>query len=319
MKKKEMLVIGAGSIGQRHALNLSELGVRVSLYDTNKVSLLEFCKSTGFTPVINLERDLEKSNYCAAIVCTPNHLHIPYAQMVADAGIHLFIEKPLSHSFEGIACLIETVKARKLLAMAGFNLRFEPGLKFIKKNLDLKNVAFAIIEYGSYMPEWRKGVDYRKTYSANKSMGGGIILDDVHELDYACWLFGYPDTFHASYGKYSSFEIDVEDVVDFQMKYPDKLVTIHADYLQRNYTRSCKIGFRDGYGIEWIFGSHVTIYSESGEKTNNYKAHFSVNDMYKDEMKEFIHSIDQGIQPESDLDNAARILTMAISAKMEMT
>jgi predicted dehydrogenase len=305
MKKKDILVIGAGSIGRRHALNLSKLGARVSMYDTDQTSLLEFCKSKSFTPVLNLERDMEKCNYSAAIVCTPNHLHIPYAQMGADAGIHLFIEKPLSHSFEGIARLIDTVKAKKLLAMAGFNLRFEPGLKFIKKNLDLKNVAFAIIEYGSYMPEWRKGVDYRKTYSANKSMGGGIILDDVHELDYACWLFGYPDTFHACYGKYSSFEIDVEDVADFHMKYPDKLVTIHADYLQRHYTRSCKICFRDGYLTEWVFGDHVTEYTETGENIFSYRDRFTANDMYLEEMRYFLTRVENGTTPESNLENCA--------------
>ena len=317
MTGQQILVIGAGSIGRRHATNLSGLGARVGIYDVNTAAVRDFCKNTKVSAVSDLNRALDTGGYDAALVCTPNHLHISCAQAVADAGLHLFIEKPLSHSPDGVDHLVSTVKKKGLLTMAGFNLRFEPGLRFIKTHLDPTQVAFALIEFGSYLPEWRPGVDYRAVYSAQKSMGGGIILDDVHELDYACWLFGYPAATRSGSGTFGALEIDVEDVADIQLHYPDKLITIHTDYLQRTYTRRCKIVLKDGFAIEWVYGDHATFFSDADERTLRYRDTFSANDMYVDEMKEFLRCLEEGRAPESDLANAAAILKIALDAKKE--
>jgi len=318
MKGVTILVIGAGSIGRRHAANLFDLGAHVSMYDVNTALLEEFCENSHFFAVYDLDLDLKTKDYTAALICTPTSLHIPYAQKVAEAGINLFIEKPLSHSLEGVNHLVDTVKTNRLLTMAGFNLRFEPGLMFIKKNLKPDNVAFANIEFGSYLPEWRPGIDYRDVYSARKSMGGGIILDDVHELDYACWLFGYPESICSSFGTCSSLEIDVEDVADIQMRYRNKLVTIHMDYLQRIYTRQCKIVMKDGFCIEWVYGDHATFFFDAGEQSIHYKNTFSANDMYKNEMREFLSCLETHKNPESNLNNAVTILKIALEAKREL-
>jgi len=201
--------------------------------------------------------------------------------------------------------------------MAGFNLRYEPGLQYLKQTIDPEAIAFAQIECGSYLPLWRPGTDYRRTYSARKAMGGGIILDDVHELDYACWLFGYPREVRCSFGQFGNLDIDVEDTAVFHLLYPRQLVTIHADYLQRRYTRRCKLCTRDGYEVAWTFGKGVTVSGEGGEETFLYQDRFVPNDMYVDEMRAFLRSIETGEPPESDLENAARILGIALAAKGE--
>lgn len=146
-------------------------------------------------------------------------------------------------------------------------------------------------------------------------MGGGIILDDVHELDYACWLFGFPDTVSCACGKFSNFEIDVEDTADIRFIYNNRLVTLHADYLQRRYNRTCKICMRDGSTIEWIFGNSVTEYHADEECSFSYRESFDVNSMYVAEMKEFLHCLNDHVVPESDLQNARRILEIALNAK----
>ena len=149
-------------------------------------------------------------------------------------------------------------------------------------------------------------------------MGGGIILDDVHEIDYACWLFGYPDSVLCTFGNYGGLDIDVEDVADMHLRYPDKIVTIHSDYLQRRYTRKCKICFRDGYSTEWVFGDHVTEYTEAGENTYSYGDRFKPNDMYFDEMNDFLSCLKNDTPPDSNLENAVQILKIALIAKKEM-
>jgi len=312
---KRMLIIGAGSIGRRHATNLANLGLEVSVFDVDIPLLQKVCSENAWNAVTRLDDALDEMHFDAAVICTPNHLHIPYAQKAVDAGLHIFVEKPLSHSIAGVDRLIQSCNDQGSTGMVGFNLRFEPGLQYLKRCINPNEVAFAQVEFGSYLPGWRPGTDYTKGYSANKSMGGGIILDDIHEIDYACWLFGYPKSVIASAGTLSDLEIDVEDTAQMNFIYPKKLVAIHMDYLQRRYTRTCKICFRNGYSMEWVFGDHVTDFSPNGENIFSYKDRFAINDMYISEMKYFLDCILNGIKPESSLENAAKVLHIALEAK----
>jgi len=307
----KVLIIGAGSIGRRHATNLSTLGVDVGVYDTNQDLLKGVCGD----PISDLDSAIESHYYTASLICTPTNLHVPLSQMVVDAGMDIFIEKPLSHSWKGVYTLLKSIDKKSVVAMAGFNLRYEPGLLYLKKIIPEKEIAFVRIECGSHMPTWRDGVDYRKVYSANKSMGGGIILDGIHELDYACWLFGYPDSVRGSFGTFSNFEIDVEDTANIQFTYEDKHIEIHLDYLQKRYTRTCKICLRDGNTIEWTFGEGVVEYTDGNRKAWIYKDRFNINDLYLEEIKTFLRHIKERTQPESDTPNAATILNLALRVK----
>ena len=313
--RKKVIIIGAGSIGRRHATNLVTLGIEVSVFDVNQPLLKTICAENPWNPIVDLDFAFDQNQFDAAIICTPNYLHIPYAQKAVDAGLNIFIEKPLSHNRQGVNELLGDVDKKSLIGMAGFMLRFEPGLCYIKRVLDISQVAFARIESASHMPLWHPESDYRKSYSANRSMGGGIILDDVHEIDYAFWLFGIPESVSCAYGRFSNFEIDVEDTADIRFIYPERLVTLHADYLQRRYSRNCKICLKDGTTIEWVFGNSVTEYKIDGEKIFNYREGFDVNSLYIDEMREFITCITEHKNPESNLENAKKILEIALNAK----
>jgi hypothetical protein len=109
----------------------------------------------------------------------------------------------------------------------------------------------------------------------------------------------------------------VEDVADIQLIYPDKLVTIHSDYLQRQYTRRCKVCLRDGDILEWEFGKWVTTITEEKRAVFSYAGTFDPNQMYIEEMKVFIESIKNRTLPESDIENAEKILKIALKAKWD--
>src|SRR5205807_8193605 len=102
--------------------------------------------------------------------------------------------------------------------MVGYNLRFhEPAARLAEIVHDgrLGRVHLAHVWFGSWLPDWRPNVDYRTTYSAQRALGGGILLDAIHELDLVVWLFG-DDHFTvagAVVERIGSLEIDVEDTV----------------------------------------------------------------------------------------------------------
>ena len=92
----------------------------------------------------------------------------------------------------------------------------------------------------SYLPEWRPGTDYRRTYAAQEG-AGGVKLDLIHEFDYLFTLFGLPDVSYLLEGKFSELEIKSVDGVSFVGRYPDKTLELHLDYYGRVPRREIEI------------------------------------------------------------------------------
>jgi len=131
--------------------------------------------------------------------------------------------------------------------MIGCNMRFYPCLKFIKSYLTKKKLGkvYAINhECGYYLPNWRPGTDYRKNFAAHKSMGGGIILDDIHEFDLLFWLNDFAPVKDSKfiYDRLGSLKIDTEDFSIASFKFANKVLgSVQSDYLQQSRTRTCKV------------------------------------------------------------------------------
>jgi predicted dehydrogenase len=188
------LVVGCGSIGRRHAKNLKFLGVQnLALCDTNADALnlcAEEVQGQLFSDYLEALSDFKPD---MTVICTPPVYHVEEALEALRARSHVFIEKPLSHESSGIEVLIAEARHRDRNVQIGYNMRFHPGLKILKDLIDsgkIGRVLWLNAESGQYLPDWRPWQNYRDSYSARKDLGGGIILDGSHELDYICWLLG---------------------------------------------------------------------------------------------------------------------------------
>jgi predicted dehydrogenase len=126
--------------------------------------------------------------------------------------------------------------SQKSFSMVGYVLRFLPLLHSIKKIIQeniLGEIYSARIEVGQYLPDWRPNSDYRLGVSSQKSLGGGVLLELSHEIDYCTWMFGFPEKIFCSASKISDLEIDVEDNAQLIFEYPKKRVTLSLDFFQR--------------------------------------------------------------------------------------
>jgi len=249
----KVVVVGVGSIGMRHLKNLVELGHEVHAVDIDKEKLdaVRDIASGTFDAV----EEALKVKPDAALICTFSNAHIAPAIKCARAGCHIFIEKPLSLSLEGVDELARVIEKNKLISMVGCNMRFHPAISYIYNTLD-RNPAFkkklwAALEFGYYLPFEKK--DYQWSYKANKSMGGNLIFDGIHELDYAVWFFGEQLEVFCIKGILSNLEIDTEDYVEMMIKFKSgTLCKVHMDYLQHGYSRRCKVVCADGT-VVWDF------------------------------------------------------------------
>lgn len=315
-----VLVIGSGSIGRRHAKNLSDLGVKVSLFDINRTLLANVCRENNFTPVEDLDLALAKEQYCAALICTPTSLHLEHALRAADAGCHIFIEKPISDTCDGLPRLLDLIEKEKLATLVGCNFRFHPGLIKIHALLGegaIGRIISSRAQFGQYLPDWHPCEDYRHTYSAQKNLGGGVILDRIHEIDYMRWLFGDVSELTAMAGHISHLEIDTEDVAEIVLKFTNGSIgSIHLDYIRRTYDASLEIIGETGT-IRWNYQNHfIEWYVAADNRWQSIKwENRDSNQMYVDEMKHFLKVIDNQEESICPVLEGIKVLEIALAVK----
>ena len=325
MMNKSIVVVGCGSIGQRHIRNLAEVGVdEIIGVDHDEQMLNEAKKSGADLTYSDLAPAIQQNNIDAGFVCVPNHLHIQIASQLADKGIDLFIEKPLSHTMDGVTDLISKTKENNLISLVGCNLRFHPGIQTIKELLDKDAIGKTVsvkIEAGSYLPGWHPDDDYKNMYSARENEGGGAILDFIHEIDYARWLFGDVSSVSAMAGTYSDLELETEDLGAMLLEFENDLIgELHVDYVQRSYSRSCKvIGTNGTLYWEWQQGSVEEFDPEAEQWVSHRLPEWTMNDMYIDETRHFLQSIENRDETISGLESGKSALEIALAAKRSNT
>lgn len=318
--KIKALVVGGGSIGARHLGNLSRLGIdSLALVEPDPRRREEVCDGAilGFDelkPAFLWGPDI-------IIIATPSHLHVEQALKAAQRGIHLFIEKPLSHIEDGLVELSREIESQKLVSLVGCNMRFHPGPAMVKKLLDqgaVGRVLFARIHTGSYLPDWRPSQDYRKSYSANSSMGGGCILDCIHEIDLAQWYLGDVESVFCTAGHMSSLDINVEDVASLICKHSSGPTSeIHLDYVQRTYERGCQIVGEQGT-IFWDYNQgEVRWFDALEDSWTRFTGpkRWDPNQMYLDELEHFLECVSHGRQTVLPVSDAIKVMNIVFAAK----
>jgi len=315
------LVVGCGSIGKRHIRNLKALGIQdIIAHDLKRERCQEVEQEFGLKCYADLEEALA-GKPDVALICTPTSRHIPAALSAAQWGCHLFIEKPLSHSLDSVDELLAIVAKKGLVTLVGCNMRFHPGIVKMKELLEKQSIGkilSARVQAGQYLPDWHPWEDYRQGYSANISLGGGVLLDGIHEIDYITWFLGKVSQVFCFAGKLSSLEIDTEDTVEILMWLKSGAIAeVHLDYVQHPYGRSCQLIGEKGT-ILWDFNDkQVKLYSARTKEWQVFDQppNYDTNQMYLDEMRHFIQCLEGKARPVQDAKQGKALLEIVLAAK----
>lgn len=317
---RRFAVIGCGSIGKRHIANLKFLGVKDILAYDPQTERREEAARLGAATSATLDA-LWENRPEVCVITAPTALHLPLALEAAERGCHLFIEKPLSHEWSGVERLIDAVGRHKLITLVGCNMRFHPGLRKVKRLLErgaIGRVIAARVEAGQYLPDWHPTEDYRKNYSARRELGGGVILDAIHEIDSVRWLAGEAAAVVCFAEKLSRLEIDTEDTAALLVRFDSGAIgEVHVDYVQRAYSRTCQVIGEEGT-LHWDYTTgQVRWYAARDRqwKTFANPAGWQANQMYLDEMSHFLRCLVGQERAELDVPEAARVLRIALAAK----
>ncbi len=238
------VVVGQGSIGQRHARLLAELGLDVRTVSRHL--------PVGSTNHGTLGDALAEGPVDYVVIATPTGNHGVALRALCDAhyrGLTL-VEKPL------VAHLDTDVPRPQGPVFVAYNLRFHPALQRLKRELQVQTVLSASAYAGQYLPQWRPEQDYRRSYSASPEEGGGVLRDLSHELDYLIWLLGPWQSATGTISRTGTLEIRTEDSVSLLARTERcPLLHLELNYLDRVGQRTLTIHTRDHtYALDLVRG-----------------------------------------------------------------
>lgn len=336
-----ILIIGLGSIGQRHLRNLKLIEPESNFYaiksnrkksapllnNLNKV-LKGDIKKKYLLKYFNSVSEIYKNNIKidCAFVCTPSSKHISQVIELLNYNIHCFIEKPLGSSSKQLSELESLLKKKnKLITMMGYQLRFNPLIEYlnkvIKKKSPIGKLISANIHHGENIKDFHPYEDYRISYAANKKLGGGVILTQIHEIDYFLHLFSDYKVTNATYisSKVSELDIDVEDIFSssFLLKKSKNRMfcSINLNYFERPKKRKFYLIGDNGSLVACFNTQTIRIIKNGKEKI--LKFNFKKNDIFIKEIKFFISKVKskKTISKNLSLYNGIKTLRFALKLK----
>lgn len=315
---KRVALVGLGSIGRRHLRLLTSVrpDVEVIVVRSGRgCSLPEEQLSTAV--VFSVEQALERG-VDAAIVSSPATSHLNHAAKFITARIPVLIEKPLSNDLTTAQTIQKLVDDFGGIVLIGYVLRYGRSItKFrdILSTHDLGNVSEVSIECRSYLPDWRPGQDYRKSVSANASLGGGVLLELSHELDYARWLFGPFKSIDATIVNSKTLDLDVEDTADLELVCASGVrLHVHLDFCSRTSERVCRVIGSRGE-LVWDGLRHIILSNPGKTDAAMWASDETPDDLYKAQLVHFFDCVERGMTPKVDIQDGIYALEIVEAAR----
>jgi len=245
--KSRILVIGGGSIGERHVRCFLQTDrAEVSLCEINPAVRDRLAGQYALAAVFDTMDDaLAAGAWDAAVVCTPAHIHVPLAIQLAKHGVHTLIEKPLSTTMEDVDTLSASVDESGTLCAVAYVYRSHPALAAMKEAIASGRVGQpvqVVVNSGQHFPFYRPA--YRETYYTDRALGGGAIQDALtHFVNAVEWLVGPTTRLVADAEHLVLNGVDVEDTVNVLARNGDVLVSYSLNQHQHpNETSITVIG-----------------------------------------------------------------------------
>ncbi len=287
---KKIAVIGLGSIGRRHLKNLKILYPEAEVIAVSSSGRMVSGPPDGADKFTSELGDEILKELDFAIVASPAPFHWRHASLMLQNQIPVLIEKPLCSTnadLEKFSRIADNAPATAV----GYCLRFLSSASIVKEMIDKRqigNIYNVDVHVGQYLPDWRKDVDYRESVSAQPSLGGGVLLEMSHELDYLAWLMGPLSLKYAMLRNSGELNLEVEEIADIQLQTTcGTICCVHLDFLQRQPRRFCTLTGARGR-IDWsLINNSVSLTQDGKTKVVFSEPTWERNNMYLNMVTEF--------------------------------
>lgn len=283
------VVIGTGSIGQRHLTALRSDGYVQAVAFPIRSQRRSELKAAGFQVIQDWEEATRLGATCA-IIATDTSRHKDDVQSALEAGCNVLVEKPMATDAALAHDCLRLAQSAGREIWVGCCLRFQEALNVFREQLKcLGKVHSVRIECQSYLPDWRTDRSYRDSYSARPDEGG-VLRDLIHEIDYAGWLFGWPEALQAKVNSTRQLGIDSEDTADILWETESgTVVSIRLDYLSRPNRRDMLACGEHG-ALHWDGIAGTVKLELAGKPAKTHKSSQTRNEMILAQDMAFINA-----------------------------
>jgi len=274
----------------------------------------------GFTEYNDLSQALLQKPGIA-FICNPSSLHLSTALQCAEAGCHLFIEKPAATSDKGMDELLEKTIRRNLITMVGFQTRFHPCIQEVHGLIASQKygrLISATFNWSTYLPAHHPYENFRGGYAARHDLGGGVTFCLSHELDLIQYFFGVPQSVYAVGGHLSDLEMDVDDTVAALFRYKDGSrsvpVQLHLSFAQGEERREATILMDHGVIFYNLITNEISVINHHQELLIHHAhPHLTRNKLFLEEARYFLECIKNRQQTQASLKEAGNSLLMCLA------
>ena len=315
--KKRIAVVGAGSIGRRHAGNFLSIGSEVTIQDVDAGAR---DRARALFPAARVVETVEQcvEGTEGVVICTPPDSHVAIGRTALDAGAHLLIEKPIAHNLHGLATLLRDCDRAGKAVVTAYNWRYWPPMHKVQELLKqgrIGDVLVARTEYSYDVTARYQGRPARQFYMSVAAQGGGAILDESHAVDYMRWHLGEAAQVFALIDKISRLDQDTDDVCELVVRFKrGTLANLHMDLFSPVMHGHFEFIGERGI-IRWDRPlNQVSLYESAQERWEVYPFACQLNDMYVDEARHFIACMDGKAAPACDGWDGMKTLELCLGA-----
>jgi predicted dehydrogenase len=302
----KILIVGLGSIGKKHVNAIKSFLPQAEIFALRSKRDVE--KYLDLTNISTLD-EISSISCDFAIISNPTSEHKKTIELLIGYGFPLFIEKPVYFSLE-IEELVNTIIGKGIQTYVACNLRFLECIKFIKEKQPLiadKKLNEVNVYCGSYLPNWRPNVDFRKNYSAIAELGGGVHIDLIHEIDYLYWLFGMPKGVNRIFKSQSSLNIHSYDYANYVLDYDGFCASIVLNYYRRDPKRTLELVFEDETWNIDLLKNQITCKNQT-----IFSSEQRIADTYQTQMEDFIHRLGEKSFTFNSISDAYNVLKICL-------
>ena len=318
-----VLVIGVGSIGERHVRCLQTTGrAEVSICETNETLRKTIAANYGVRKAYsNLDEGLSDP-HDAVVICTPAQLHIPLAQRCAEANLHLLIEKPLAICLDGVDALRQIVGHRGLVCAVGYVTRMHPALTAMKRAIEagrFGNPVQLVAVGGQHFPKYRPA--YRDIYYADHAQGGGAIQDALtHTLNTGQWLVGNIDRVATDAAHQVLEGVSVEDTAHVLARHGQVMGSYSLNQFQAANESTITVVCQgatlryEGHHVRWRW-----LVEPDGEWEEEVFPSLARDDLFVAQANHFLNVMERKETPRCSLDEGIATLEAVMAIQQAVT
>lgn len=313
-----VLICGLGSIGRRHLRHFKALGVaKTSAFRTGKARLPD--QQQPQPDVIHSDLDTALSEKPdIVVVANPTSMHLATAVSAVEAGCHVLIEKPVSHSLNGLERLDRKAKSNNCIVSVAQNMRYHPQLRKLKQWIDsgdpLGEVVMLRAHFGAYLPDWHPWENYRDSYAARQALGGGCRRTHIHEIDYSVWMLGGVESIHSLESPKHPLHTDVDEATGYLLRFSSgAIATLTLSLCETPPSRAVDVMFTRGKATLDLLSGKMIVARTEGHPTNiGLPSGFDIDHTYRDQNAEFLKAVKENLPAPVPIPEASEILRIAL-------